>query len=116
MHTHNHAVLTTTTTTATHAARACTHTHGMHALPRNSTSDDLLGPRSYFAQPTRYGCEPPPGATGLARSSDGLHWERGTEVAMMDTYPARGAQPWEQNQIYAPYLLVHDGVVYDFCK
>jgi hypothetical protein len=33
---------------------------------------------------------------------------------MLDTYPARGARSWEQTQIYAPYLLVHNDVVYDF--
>ena len=69
---------------------------------------------TYFAQPTRDAIEPPPGATGLARSVDGVSWERATSTAMMDTFPARGAQPWEYTQIYAPYLLVHNGTVYDF--
>lgn len=46
----------------------------------------------YFAQPTRFGIEPPPGATGLARSADGVHWERGIQVPMMDTFRARGAR------------------------
>lgn len=59
----------------------------------------------YFAQPSRYACEPPPGATGVASSTDGVHWERALEVPMMDTYPAHGAKPWEQTQQYAHYLL-----------
>jgi len=35
-------------------------------------------------------------------------------MPMMDTAEARGAQSWEQNQIYAPYLLVENETVYDF--
>lgn len=69
---------------------------------------------TYFAQPSRGQCEPPPGATGMASSTDGIHWDRALEVPMMDTFPARGAKPWEQTQIYAPYLLHHNGTVYDF--
>jgi len=36
-------------------------------------------------------------------------------VPLLDTFPAHGAQPWEQTQIYAPNLVVHGGTVYDFC-
>lgn len=69
---------------------------------------------TYFGQPSRYEIEPPPGATGLASSTDGVHWERALEVPMMDTYPAHGAKPWEQNQQYAHYLLYVNGTVYDY--
>ena len=61
-----------------------------------------------FAQPLRGSCEPPPGATGLASSENGLDWERASSVPLLDTFPAHGAQPWEQNQIYAPNLVVHN--------
>jgi hypothetical protein len=61
-----------------------------------------------FAQPLRYACEPPPGATGLASSVDGKDWARASSVPLLDTLPAHGAQPWEQIQIYAPNLVVHD--------
>ena len=61
-----------------------------------------------FAQPLRGSCEPPPGATGLASSENGLDWERASSVPLLDTFPAHGAQPWEQTQIYAPNLVVHN--------
>ena len=61
-----------------------------------------------FAQPLRGACEPPPGATGLASSVDGKDWARASSVPLLDTLPAHGAQPWEQMQIYAPNLVVHD--------
>jgi len=61
-----------------------------------------------FAQPLRGACEPPPGATGLASSADGKDWARASSVPLLDTLPAHGAQPWEQIQIYAPNLVVHD--------
>lgn len=35
---------------------------------------------TYFAQPVRHAIEPPPGATGLAASSDGQHWVRAAQV------------------------------------
>eukprot|EP01049_Picozoa_sp_SAG25_P000547 SAG25_NODE_19_length_23408_cov_10.997040_31_plen_343_part_01 len=76
-----------------------------------------VGGRYYFtnfAQPLRDSCEPPPGATGLASSVDGIDWQRASDVPLLDTLPAHGAQLWEQTQIYAPNLVVHDGVVYDF--
>ena len=35
-----------------------------------------------FAQPLRGSCEPPPGATGLASSENGLDWERASSVPL----------------------------------
>lgn len=67
-----------------------------------------------FSQPLRDAVEPPPGATGLAASDDGRRWRHASRVPLLDTLPAHGAQSWEANQIYAPYLLHKDGVVYDF--
>ena len=51
---------------------------------------------AYFGQPTRGSMEPPPGASGLASSSDGWLWVRETATPFLDTLPAHGAQPWEQ--------------------
>ena len=34
-----------------------------------------------FAQPLRDACEPPPGATGLASSTDGIDWQRASAVS-----------------------------------
>ena len=39
---------------------------------------------------------------------DGMDWVRASSVPLLDTFPAHGAQPWEQTQIYAPNLVVHD--------
>lgn len=36
------------------------------------------------------------------------------KVPLLDTYAARGAGNWEATQIYAPYLLNTDGMIYDF--
>jgi hypothetical protein len=61
---------------------------------------------AYFGQPTRNALEPPPGASGLASSEDGRTWQRETATPFLDTVPAHGAQPWEQVQVYAPYLVL----------
>ena len=61
---------------------------------------------SYYAQPTRHAYEPPPGATGLASSQDGFSWTRETPVPILDTVAAHGAQPWEDAQVYAPFLVL----------
>jgi hypothetical protein len=66
---------------------------------------------AYFGQPTRNALEPPPGATGLASSVDGLTWVRETEVPILDVEPAHGAMPWEGTQVYAPFLLLQGGTV-----
>lgn len=69
---------------------------------------------AYGAYPT-YGYESAPGANGFASSRDGLVWERATPLAFMDTNPANGAQPWEQGQVYAPFLIpTPDGQLADF--
>lgn len=59
---------------------------------------------AYFGSP-KYGYEPPPGASGFASSKDGLTWERAIPLPFMDTNPANGARPWEQGQVYAPFLI-----------
>jgi hypothetical protein len=52
------------------------------------------------------GAKPPPGATGLASSADGLSWRRETPVPILDTAAAHGAAPWERVQVYAPFLVL----------
>jgi hypothetical protein len=64
---------------------------------------------AYFGQPTRGSLEPPPGASGLASSSDGRTWLRETATPFLDTDPTHGAQPWEMVQVYAPYLVMSPG-------
>lgn len=70
---------------------------------------------AYFAQHTRDALEPPPGATGLARSTDARTWTRATPHPILDTNATRGAAAWEQVQVYAPFLVLGaDGSVRDF--
>lgn len=71
---------------------------------------------AYYAQPTRGSYEPAPGATGLASSADGLRWARETPIPILDADPSHGAQPWEANTIYAPYLVLNasSGEVRDY--
>ena len=59
--------------------------------------------------------EPAPGADGFASSQDGLNWVRRSPRATVDTLAAHGAQPWEQGQVYAPYIIpAPDGTLADF--
>jgi hypothetical protein len=71
---------------------------------------------SYIGFPVRNALEPPPGATGLASSVDGFSWTRETPVPVLDVAPAHGAQPWEQTQVYAPFLVLNSeaGTVTDY--
>jgi len=69
---------------------------------------------AYGAYPS-FGYESAPGADGLAFSEDGLHWLRATPRPFLDTQAANGAEPWEQGQVYAPFLIPHpDGRLADF--
>ena len=70
---------------------------------------------AYFAQRTRNALEPPPGATGLAFSRDGVTWERSADAPILDVNESRGAGAWEDVQVYAPFLLATpDGGLADF--
>eukprot|EP00047_Mylnosiga_fluctuans_P013435 m.31653 g.31653 ORF g.31653 m.31653 type:complete len:396 (+) comp4898_c0_seq1:33-1220(+) len=60
---------------------------------------------AYIGFHTRGSDEPAPGADGLVLSRDGLHWERAIPQPYLDVDPSHGAQPWEQHQIYAPFLV-----------
>ena len=64
---------------------------------------------AYFAQPTRPGLEPPPGADGFAASADGLNWRRAAARPFLDVDPAHGAKAWESGQIYAPFVAPAPG-------
>jgi hypothetical protein len=70
---------------------------------------------AYFAQRTRNALEPPPGATGLAFSREGVAWERAADAPILDVNASHGAEPWEGTQIYAPFLLATpDGGLADY--
>jgi beta-xylosidase len=67
----------------------------------------------YGAYPRRGGYELRPGAQGLARSDDGMTWERAEDDAVLSVYqPDCG--DWERSSIYQPWLLEHDGRFYNF--
>ena len=70
---------------------------------------------AYGAYPTRNQYEPAPGADGFASSQDGLNWVRRSPRATVDTFADHGAQPWEQGQVYAPFIVpAPDGTLADF--
>ena len=70
---------------------------------------------AYGGYPQRNVYEPAPGADGFASSDDGLNWTRATPYAIIDTDTARGAQPWEAGQVYAPFIIpAPDGSLADF--
>lgn len=90
-----------------HAPRVLASVAGADSVPRFWYA--------YFGQDARGVMEPPPGASGLASSTDGLSWKRETPTPFLDTVPAHGAAPWEQTQVYAPYLYLRaDGSVADY--
>ena len=69
---------------------------------------------AYGAYPA-FGYESAPGADGLAYSSDAIHWTRASAAAFLDTVASHGAAPWEQQQVYAPFLFpALDGSLGDF--
>jgi len=82
--------------------------------PRTLAKVDGYHWQLYGAYASRAGYESGPGANGIAFSSDGVHWNRSST-----TTPAVGPsdlqlQQWENKLIYQPFVVVHDGVVYDF--
>lgn len=66
----------------------------------------------YGCYPRQGGYELRPGAQGAAWSEDGWVWERLSRHTPI--LSVQGAQAWEQDCIYQPWLLEHDGVFYDF--
>ena len=58
---------------------------------------------TYYGQPRRNGYELDPGGSGLARSTDGLSWERGTDTPFLATSNPE-AKAWEKDCEYAPFL------------
>ena len=88
------------------------YTVGAPAILQRSSAGMLWF--AYGAYPS-FGYESAPGADGLAFSEDGLHWLRATPRPFIDTRAANGAAPWEQGQVYAPFLIPHpDGRLADF--
>ncbi len=69
---------------------------------------------------TLYGCyakqggyEIDPGYEGVARSVDGLHWQRAHDSYILSVHDD-DARDWEKSCIYQPWLVEHDGVFYNF--
>ncbi|UCG48481.1 MAG: hypothetical protein JSU94_01645 [Phycisphaerales bacterium] len=67
----------------------------------------------YGAYPRQGGYELRPGYEGLACSTDGLKWKRGTDKYILSVHePDRGQ--WEKDCIYQPWLVEHEGEFYNF--
>lgn len=68
---------------------------------------------AYGAYPD-FGYESGPGADGFASSTDGLNWVRETPFATVDTVSAHGAGTWEQQSVYAPFVIPINDTLVDF--
>jgi autotransporter-associated beta strand protein len=67
----------------------------------------------YGAYSSRSGYEAGVGSNGLASSTDGVNWTRFRNEPVLSIYDAdRGA--WENNVIYQPWLVEHQGMFYNF--
>lgn len=66
----------------------------------------------YGCYPKQGGYEIRPGAEGIAYSSDGFNWKRLSED--MPILSVDGAEEWEKDCIYEPWLVEHEGMFYDF--
>lgn len=65
------------------------------------------------AYPRQDGYEPRPGYQGVARSDDGLTWRRAKDDPILSVHDDDCGE-WEQDCIYQPWLVEHDGRYYDF--
>lgn len=67
----------------------------------------------YGAYPLQGGYELRPGYEGVARSRDGITWERAKPGYILSVHePDRGE--WEKDCIYQPWLVEYKGTFYDF--
>jgi predicted GH43/DUF377 family glycosyl hydrolase len=67
----------------------------------------------YGAYPRQGGYELRPGSEGLAVSDDGVTWRRAKNQPVLSVFdPDCG--PWENDCIYQPWLLEHQGRYFDF--
>jgi len=81
--------------------------------PRTLAEKDGYYWTLYGGYPRQGGYELRPGAEGLARSEDGIHWERATDTPILSVYDA-DCEDWEQSCIYQPWLVEHEGTYYNF--
>lgn len=67
----------------------------------------------YGCYPRQGGYELRPGYEGVAKSRDGLTWQRALDTPILSIYdPDCGA--WEKDCIYQPWLLEEDSLFYNF--
>lgn len=67
----------------------------------------------YGAYPRQGGYELRPGYEGVARSADGIRWERAKQEPILSVHQ-EDCQEWEQSCIYQPWLVEHDEKYYNF--
>lgn len=67
----------------------------------------------YGAYPRQGGYELRPGYEGITESEDGLIWRRALDEPILSVHQA-DVKPWEQDCIYQPWLLEHDGLFFNF--
>lgn len=67
----------------------------------------------YGSYPRQGGYELRPGYEGLAVSDDGLHWRRAMDAPVLSVFDEDRGE-WEQDCIYQPWLVEHNGTFYNF--
>ena len=97
------AATTAATTTATTAATAVV---------------DGGGASKYYAlygcYPSRGGYEQGSGGQGMAVSDDGVSWSRLSDTVPITAGASASSAPWENREVYQPFLLENNGTFYDF--
>lgn len=66
----------------------------------------------YGSYPEQGGYELGAGSQGLAWSSNGITWQRCSDLSPVLSIV--GSAPWENRVVYAPYLLEHNGLFWNF--
>lgn len=67
----------------------------------------------YGAYPRQGGYELRPGYEGVAKSEDGISWRRARDEPILSVFQD-GCKEWEQDCIYQPWLIEHQGTYYNF--
>jgi predicted GH43/DUF377 family glycosyl hydrolase len=67
----------------------------------------------YGAYPRQGGYELRPGYEGVAESADSFTWKRAKDTYILSVHD-KDCKDWEKDCIYQPWLVEHEGKLYDF--
>ena len=68
----------------------------------------------YGCYPSRGGYEQGSGGQGMAVSDDGVSWSRLSDTVPVTAGASASSAPWENREVYQPFLLENNGTFYDF--